>query len=208
MIRLNCCSHVSALEACRVDRCMVGKTVEKRRVRARGESRVAEGGRGRGGCATFPHYAGDEDRHRREAMSVTSGNYARVPVAIGLLILLGARWESVCCSRCDSPWSVADNTTWRLRMGVDFVGGVGCSGATLGSIGWQRPTANAIVDRCVHQPRQGLSSAPQDSRYVATVYDSAVLISRYTQIKEYPMTDMTHLMLPRLGLCCKMRTRN
>lgn len=32
----------------------------------------------------------------REAMSVMSGNYARVPVAIGLLILLGARWA--CCS--------------------------------------------------------------------------------------------------------------
>lgn len=117
MIRLNCCSHVSALEACRAwvvawseKRCR-GEGWEQR-----GESGVAEGERGRVGCATFPHHADDEDRHRREAMSVTSGNYARVPVAIGLLILLGARWESVCCSRCDSPWLVADNTAWRLRQ--------------------------------------------------------------------------------------------
>lgn len=44
MIRLNCCSHVSALEACRADRCMVGKTVQKRRVGAGGSRGLRRGG--------------------------------------------------------------------------------------------------------------------------------------------------------------------
>lgn len=48
----------------------------------------------------------------REAMSVTSGNYARVPVAIGLLILLGACWvRSLLALRLVG--SVASSAEWR-----------------------------------------------------------------------------------------------
>lgn len=77
----------------------------------------------------------------REAMSVTSGNYARVPVAIGLLILLGARWvRSLLAPRTRRsharmrrgvrPWLVAVADGSGL-----FVGGVGSSGAILRPIG-------------------------------------------------------------------------
>lgn len=49
----------------------------------------------------------------REAMSVTSGNYARVPVAIGLLILLGARWVRSLLA----PWTRRSRRV-RTRRGV------------------------------------------------------------------------------------------
>lgn len=53
--------------------------------------------------------------YRREAMSVTSGNYARVPVAIGLLILPGevCRVPSVAATRPEQP-------AWRSRSGCGW----------------------------------------------------------------------------------------
>lgn len=96
MIRLNCCSHVSALEALPC-RSLHGRKSDAGRGtdgggrrEIKGEERVRDLSppRGRRGPAAA-----------REAMSVTSGNYARVPVAIGLLILLGARWVRSLCSR-------------------------------------------------------------------------------------------------------------
>lgn len=135
MIRLNCCSHVFALETCRAGRYMVGKAVEKQRARGWATKRRVHD-------LSPPHRV--EDRQRREAMSVTSGNYARVPVAIGLLILLGACWvRSLLALRLVE--SVAGSAEWRsqrLRVGVDSVGGVnvvvGHSHARLVS-DWWRP---------------------------------------------------------------------
>lgn len=69
--------------------------------------------RERRGCATFPHHVDVEDRAAaREAMSVTSGNYARVPVAIGLLILLESRLGTFAARAADllvygAAWLVA-----------------------------------------------------------------------------------------------------
>lgn len=91
MIRLNCCSHVSALEALPC-RSLHGRA----KAMPAAVPRAGPGGenRGRGeGARPFPTtWTSRTVAAAREAMSVTSGNYARVPVAIGLLILLGARW--------------------------------------------------------------------------------------------------------------------
>jgi len=78
----------------------------------------------------------------KEAMSVTSDNYARVPVAIGLLILLGARWvrSLLAPQTCRShPCTTRPGVRLWLVAVVDgselFVGGVGSSGAILRPIG-------------------------------------------------------------------------
>lgn len=63
----------------------------------------------------------------REAMSVTSGNYARVPVAIGLLILLGAALAAlVARARAATRQAHREQRTcsWRVQ------GGVGPGGVT------------------------------------------------------------------------------
>jgi len=104
MIRLNCCSHVFALEAAVV---RLVAWSEKRR--AGGEERRVRREEGNHDLPPPPSKTGGK---RREAMSVTSGNYARVPVAIGLLILLGARWErALLAPRLAEP--VASAATWR-----------------------------------------------------------------------------------------------
>lgn len=87
MIRLNCCSHVSALETAprSFSSCAVDCSPRPRR--------KAAGVRGVSSTQTFralPPAGGTAARNRRpynEAMSVIRVKYARVQVAIGLLIL-------------------------------------------------------------------------------------------------------------------------
>jgi len=100
----------------------------------------------------------------REAMSVTSGNYARVPVAIGLLILLGALVGCARCSHRELIGPVAYNTTWRSP-----VAGGGCGWEWTfrrrSWFQWGDTTTDwlavdddyAIADRCVRWSREELS---------------------------------------------------
>lgn len=143
--------------------------------------RRGNAGRRGGYPATFPHHADVEatGSDRREAMSVTSGNYARVPVAIGLLILLGACWERTLLAPRLAPnpsraaarrGITADGAH---RMGVVFVGGTACEGRiTSRPIG--RRVYSPIVAYAVHvaEPFQVLLGASRDS---------VALISRYTR---------------------------
>lgn len=98
----------------------------------------------------------------REAMSVTSGNYARVPVAIGLLILLGARWVRSLLAprtrrsrshttRCSPVAGSGRGWEWTFRRRSWFQWGDTTTDWSTVDDGY------AIADRCVCWPREGLS---------------------------------------------------